>query len=156
MKTALKLLVFSVVLLSIQSLASDDIQVGSRHARHYVRPTMPEVARTMNLKGTVKLELEIAPNGKVTSVKPLGGHPLLVDSASRAVKTWQFEPASQTTTGQVVIVREVSHPFSSRSEMEPVFQLERDFARVCEMRSAERVAVVEHVVIVSDIEGAQA
>ena len=75
MKTALKLLVFSVALLSIQTRASDDIQVGSRHVRHYVRPTMPEMARTMNLKGTVKLEVEIAANGKVTSVKPSAATP---------------------------------------------------------------------------------
>lgn len=38
----------------------------------------------MDLKGTVKLEVEIAPNGKVSSVKPLGGHPLLVDCAGQS------------------------------------------------------------------------
>ena len=103
MKTVLKLLVFSVALLSIHTLASEDIQVGSRHVRHYVRPTIPEMARTMRLKGTVKLEIEVAPNGNVTAVKPLGGHPLLVDCASQAVRKWQFEPSSQATTGPVII-----------------------------------------------------
>jgi hypothetical protein len=47
----------------------------------------------MELKGIVKLEIEIAASGKVTSVKPLGGHPVRVDCAGAAAKNWQFEPA---------------------------------------------------------------
>jgi hypothetical protein len=36
----------------------------------------------MDLKGTVKLEVEIAPNGKVSSVKPLGD-----------IRCWSIAPA---------------------------------------------------------------
>lgn len=86
------------------AIGADDVTVGPRHLRRYVQPTLPDLARTMDLKGTVKLEVEIAPNGKVSSVKPLGGHPLLVDCAGRAVKNWQFDTAAQTTTGPVTII----------------------------------------------------
>ena len=86
------------------AVGADDVTVGSRHIRRYVQPALPDIAKTMDLKGTVKLEVEIAPNGKVTSVKPLGGHPVLVDCAGRAVKNWQFDAATQTTTGPVTII----------------------------------------------------
>jgi TonB family protein len=77
-----------------------NLAVGSRHVRRYVRPALPEVGRKMDLKGTVKLEVEIAANGKVTSVKALGGHPLAVDCAGAAVKNWQVEPPARATSGR--------------------------------------------------------
>lgn len=91
-------------LFALNAVGAEDVTVGSRHVRRYVQPNLPEIARRMDLKGAVKLEVEIAPNGKVTSVKPLGGHPLLVDCAGAAVKNWQFDTAAQTTTGPIVIV----------------------------------------------------
>jgi hypothetical protein len=39
--------------------------------------------------------------GKVTSVKPLGGHPLLVDSATLAVKLWVFAPSDRETKATI-------------------------------------------------------
>ena len=86
------------------ALGADDISVGPRHVRRYVQPNLPDMARKMDLKGAVKLEVEIAPNGKVTSVKPLGGHPLLVDCGGAAVKSWQFDTAAQSTTAPVTII----------------------------------------------------
>jgi TonB family protein len=90
-------------LLAIPMFA-DEIEVGTRHVRHYVRPTLPEVAKRMNLKGSVKLEVEIAANGKVTAVRPLGGHPVLLESATQAVRDWQFDTAKESTTGPVTLV----------------------------------------------------
>ena len=103
MKNSLLTAVLLGLLFAQCAVGADDLTVGSRHIRRYVRPNLPEIARKMDLKGTVKLEIEIAASGKVTSVKPLGGHPVLVDCAGAAVKNWQFEPASQTTTGPVTI-----------------------------------------------------
>ena len=31
------------------------------------------------------------------TVKPLGGHPLLIDSAVAAVKQWKYEPGDEAT-----------------------------------------------------------
>jgi len=78
--------------------AGDDLELNARHVHHYVRPSLPETARRMNLKGTVKLEVEISPAGKVTAIKPVGGHPLLINSAMYAVKGWEFDAAPQATT----------------------------------------------------------
>lgn len=61
-----------------------------------VKPAYPELARQMNVTGTVKIEVVIAANGTVKSVKPVGGHPLLIQSASDAVRKWQYAPGGET------------------------------------------------------------
>lgn len=90
-----------LMLVAILVPAQDGMQFGSRTIKNYVRPVVPEIARTMRLKGTVRLEIVISPAGKVTSLKSLGGHPLLVESATVAVTKWQFAPAAQETTATI-------------------------------------------------------
>ena len=62
-----------------------------------VKPAYPELARQMNVSGTVKIEVVIAANGSVKSLKPLGGHPLLIQSASEALRKWRYAPGPETT-----------------------------------------------------------
>ena len=50
----------------------------------------PPIARKMNLAGTVKLIAVVAPDGKVKSVEPVGGSPLLIQAAKDAVSQWRF------------------------------------------------------------------
>jgi protein TonB len=79
---------------------ADDL---GRKIKSKVNPQYPELARKMNVSGSVKLELVIAANGQVKSVKPLGGHPLLIDAAQNAVKQWRYEPGAEGT--EVVEIR---------------------------------------------------
>ena len=72
---------------------ADDV----RKIKLKVTPQYPELARRMNVSGAVKLELIVAANGQVKSVKPLGGHPLLIDAAQNAVKQWRYEPGTEAT-----------------------------------------------------------
>lgn len=102
-KKRLLVAILTALLCSFQALASDEVEIGSRHVRHYLRPVVPEIAKKMNLRGAVRLEVDIAANGKVTAVRPLGGHPILLDSASKAVRSWQFDSATQGTTGAITI-----------------------------------------------------
>jgi TonB family protein len=55
----------------------------------------------MNVTGKVKIEVIIAPDGRVKSTRAVGGHPLLVQSCQDAVKEWKFLPAPEEST-QVV------------------------------------------------------
>ena len=64
-------------------------------------PEYPEIARRMNISGTVKVELVIAPDGTIKSAKVLGGHPLLADAVQRALKKWKYAPAPSETTMQL-------------------------------------------------------
>jgi TonB family protein len=74
---------------------------GKRKVKSKVAPVYPELAKRMNVTGKVKMEVVIAPDGRVKSVHPLGGHPLLIQACQDAVKEWKFMPAPEEST-QVV------------------------------------------------------
>ena len=57
-------------------------------------PAYPDIARSLRIKGTVRIEAVVAPNGSVKTTHILGGHPLLAQSAEQAVHKWKWEPAS--------------------------------------------------------------
>ena len=64
-------------------------------------PEYPDIARRMNINGTVKVELVIAADGTIKSAKVLGGHPLLADAVQKALKKWKYAPGAGETTIQV-------------------------------------------------------
>lgn len=68
-----------------------------RAVKTKVAPAYPELAKRMNVSGVVKVELLVEPNGTVKEVKPIGGHPLLIDAAVKAAKQFKYETASQET-----------------------------------------------------------
>src|SRR3954447_15079925 len=70
-----------------------------RRAKSKAQPTYPELARRMNISGTVKIEVVVAPNGRVKEARVIGGHPVLATSALDAAKRWRFEPAPAESTG---------------------------------------------------------
>jgi protein TonB len=74
---------------------------GKRKVKSKVNPQFSELARRMNLSGKVKIEVVIAPDGRVKSAHALGGHPVLVQACLEAVREWKYEPGPDDTT-QVV------------------------------------------------------
>ena len=72
-----------------------------RRAKSKVQPVYPDLARKMNITGTVKVQVVVAPNGTVKDAKVVGGHPVLASAALDAVKKWRFEPAPVESTGVV-------------------------------------------------------
>jgi periplasmic protein TonB len=67
-----------------------------------VEPVYPEIARAARKEGVVILEVVIATNGAVESVRVLRGVPMLDQAAVAAVQLWRFEPAR--LNGQAVPV----------------------------------------------------
>lgn len=65
-------------------------------------PAYPPIARTAHVGGEVTVEAIIDSNGKVTSVKASGGHPLLLAAAKEASKRWRFAPAKDTSVNRTV------------------------------------------------------
>lgn len=63
-----------------------------------VAPVYPELAKRMHVSGVVKLEIVVANNGTVKSARALGGNPVLIESASDAVRKWKFEAGAAQTT----------------------------------------------------------
>jgi TonB family protein len=73
----------------------------TRQVKSKVQPVYPELARKMNLSGTVKVQVVVAPNGLVKEAKVIGGHPVLATAALDAVRKWRFEPAAGDSSGIV-------------------------------------------------------
>jgi protein TonB len=72
----------------------------SQHVRkvvHMVTPAYPDLARRLQISGTVKLWAKVAPNGSVKTIEPVGGNPVLIKSAQDAVGDWKYAPASAET-----------------------------------------------------------
>src|SRR5258706_4745113 len=51
--------------------------------------------------GIVKVQIVIAPDGRVKETKIIGGHPLLVNTVEETLKNWKYAPASAETTAQL-------------------------------------------------------
>lgn len=86
--------VMTLVTLAPAGLAQEE----GRKIKTKVAPYYPELAKRMNVAGSVKLQVTISPSGAVKTTKTVGGHPLLVDAANDAVRKWKFEPAGEETT----------------------------------------------------------
>jgi TonB family protein len=75
--------------------AQQATEEGKRKVKSKTNPVLSDVARRMSITGKVKLEVTIAPDGRVKSVRALGGHPLLVQSCVECVKEWKYETAPE-------------------------------------------------------------
>lgn len=73
----------------------------TRKVRTRVAPTYPNLARRLNISGTVKVLVVVSPSGSVKESKVVGGNPVLADAAVDALKKWKFETASEESTGTV-------------------------------------------------------
>jgi TonB family protein len=72
-----------------------------RRAKTKVQPLYPDLARKMNISGTVKIEVVVLPNGSVKTARVVGGHPVLANSALDAAKKWRFDPGPSEVTGVI-------------------------------------------------------
>jgi TonB family protein len=110
MTTPARRIVAAVVLIPslafIVAPSRTDAQIATESARKVVNrvvPAYPDMARTMNLKGNVKVEVVVGPSGTVKSVELKGGHPALAKSAENAVFKWKWESAARETRELVEI-----------------------------------------------------
>ena len=103
LSVALGLAMVSVIAIPAPAAAPQEVKTEDldRKPKVKVAPFYPEVARRMNIAGTVRLAVVVAPNGTVKSSKPVGGHPLLVNAAMDAIKRWKFEAAPTESSGIV-------------------------------------------------------
>jgi TonB family protein len=92
-----------LVFTSTFSIAQQQQSENKRKVVTRVVPAYPDLARRMNVRGTVKLEALVATNGNVKSLEIRGGHPLLTEAAQSAIRKWKWEPASHETREPVEV-----------------------------------------------------
>ena len=55
-------------------------------------PSYPAEALAAHRSGNVLLEVQVADDGTVSSVRILSGDPLLASAAAESVRTWRYQP----------------------------------------------------------------
>ena len=72
-------------------------QAITRKIKTKVDPRYPDLARQYQLKGKVKIEATVSPDGSVKKIRVVGGNPLLAGAALEAARQWKYEPAEKET-----------------------------------------------------------
>ena len=85
----------AAVVFAFSTVLAQQAEEGKRKVKSKTNPVLSEVARRLSITGKVKLEVTIAPDGRVKSVRALGGHPLLVQACVECVKEWKYETAAE-------------------------------------------------------------
>jgi TonB family protein len=91
------LVLFGLLVNPSPSWAQQEQEESVRKVVSRVIPNYPQMARTLNLRGTVRAEALVKPNGEVKSVDVKGGHPVLVRAAQDAIYRWRWEPSAHQT-----------------------------------------------------------
>ncbi len=68
-----------------------------------VEPDYPKIIKHSHIGGSVRLNVTVLANGDVANVETLGGNPILVESATKAVLKWKYAPAASQTRQEVQI-----------------------------------------------------
>jgi outer membrane biosynthesis protein TonB len=91
-------LMFFGAMMNLTALAQDVQTDSTRKIVTRATPVYPELARKMNLEGSVKLVVAVAPNGMVKSVHTIGGNPVLVKAAEDSVYKYRWIPANRESS----------------------------------------------------------
>lgn len=86
----------AVLLLCLPVVAEDMPKIGTEEAMKHLLESVPAKYPTMaaraNIQGKVMVEATVSPEGKVSHVRLVSGHPLLAPAALDAVRQWKFQP----------------------------------------------------------------
>jgi len=95
-------LLFVLALVS-PSTAQVEVDKPKRKVVRTVEPEYPNIIRHSHIGGSVRLHVTVLANGDVANVEALGGNPILVESATKAVLKWKYAPAPSQTKQEVQI-----------------------------------------------------
>ncbi len=77
-------------------MAQSQQSSGTRKITRQVASAYPDLAKKMNLGGTVRVIAVVGADGEVKSVEPMGGSPVLLKAAQDAVYKWKFAPGAES------------------------------------------------------------
>jgi TonB family protein len=88
------------------ALSTAQDERADRSHRRVVRtsePDYPKIVKHAHIGGSVRLNVTVLANGDVVKVEILGGNPIFVESATKAVLKWKYAPAGSQTKEDVQI-----------------------------------------------------
>ena len=103
-RTPVGLTLLLFLALASPATAQGDREGGStRKVVVTVEPEYPKVVKHAHIGGLVRLNVTVLASGDVVKVEPLGGNPVFVESATKAVLQWKFTRAASQTKEAVQI-----------------------------------------------------
>ena len=66
-------------------------------------PDYPNIVKHAHIGGSVRLNVTVLASGDVAKVEIVGGNPIFVESATKAVLKWKYAPAASQTKEVVQI-----------------------------------------------------
>lgn len=89
-------LAFSFCFWPLSARSQQSAADNGRKIVRKVEPKYPDIARKMNLTGTVKVMALVTSDGSVKKVEAVGGSPILVVAAQDAVSKWKYAPGAES------------------------------------------------------------
>lgn len=83
----------AVLTLTSYAQTGDRAEKASRKLIYKVDPDYPWDLKRAHIGGVVRMVVIVTPRGTIDSISVIGGNPVLVETAQRAVKKWQYAPA---------------------------------------------------------------
>jgi len=108
------ILVFAVILpvfFTSASSAQTDDRSGKpgRKLVYKVDPDYPWDLKRAHIGGIVRMVVIVNPHGAVDSISVIGGNPVLVETAQRAVKKWKYAPTDSESIIHVNVDFDPTH-----------------------------------------------
>ena len=94
---ALVVLFLGVIVFSPAFSSAQEQPEGKRTIVDRVVPLYPDLARKMQIRGTVRVVVVVTPSGKTKFTQVIGGNPLLAKAAVDAIEKWKWVSAPQDT-----------------------------------------------------------
>lgn len=89
----------ALILIAYSQFALGQVDTApTRKIRVTIKPEYSPLAKQLKLTGNVRVEVQIAPDGKVKKAHVVGGHPVLALDAEKAALLTEFEPGPKETT----------------------------------------------------------
>lgn len=92
-----------------QAQNGEKAENSGRKLVYKVDPEYPWDLKRAHIGGVVRMILIVNPRGAVDSISIIGGNPVLVDTAQRAVKRWKYSPADSESIIHVNVEFNPSH-----------------------------------------------
>lgn len=92
-----------------------DPKAATKLLMKHATPEYPSVAKLNFIQGSVRMQVKVTPQGKVSEAHVVEGHPILAASALRSVKRWLFRPF-RSKDGPTAFLTWVDVAFSLRSK----------------------------------------
>ena len=97
------LVLLSMLLCFAAHLPAQKSEKTGRRVISTVKPAYPQTLKNLHIEGLVRLRVTVFANGTVSNIEVIGGNPILVENAVKAVKNWKFVVAPSQTEEEVVL-----------------------------------------------------